>query len=245
MALRVFAGGRVFGRTFGTGVPRVVGLHGWGRTGADLEASLTGLDAVALDLPGFGSSPPPEAAWGATEYAAALDPVLDEVGLPPVLVGHSFGGRVAVVVAAQRPVAGLVLTGTPLLRLRPPALPSRRYRLVRAAHRRGFVSDAHMEDLRRRSGSADYRAASGIMRDVLVRTVAESYEDALGRLSCPVRLVWGGNDREVPPAVAVAALAILEAGGVDAELTVVDGVGHHLPLERPAALRATIDGLLS
>lgn len=244
MALKAFAGGRVFGRTSGSGDPRVVGLHGWARTAADFDAVLSGLDAVALDLPGFGASPPPDAVWGAAGYAAALGPVFAELPAPPVVIGHSFGGRVAVALAADRPLAGLVLTGTPLLRLRPPARPSTRYRLLRAAHRRGLVSDGRMEALRRRSGSADYRAASGILRDVLVRVVAETYEDELARLRCPVRLVWGAADTEVPVAVAEAALALLGDAGVDATLTVVEGAGHQLPLERPAALRAALDTLL-
>ncbi len=244
MALRAFAGGRLFARTFGADAPRIVGLHGWGRSAADLDGVLTGLDALAVDLPGFGASPPPEEPWGAADYAAALDPVFDTLEAPPVILGHSFGGRVAVAVAARRPVAGLVLAGTPLLRLRPPAPASRRYRLLRAAHRRGLVSDVRMEALRRRSGSADYRAATGVMRDVLVRVVTETYESELARLTCPVRLVWGGEDREVPVEVAERARRILSDAGVAATLTVIEGVGHHVPLERPSALRAALDDLV-
>ncbi|MDP9388251.1 MAG: alpha/beta hydrolase, partial [Actinomycetota bacterium] len=116
--LKAFAGGRLFGVAHGSGPASVLALHGWGRSAADFDAALAGLDAVALDLPGFGATPPPPQAWGGAEYAAAVAPVLDEMAPPVVVLGHSFGGRVAVHLAASRPplVAGLVLAGVPLVR---------------------------------------------------------------------------------------------------------------------------------
>ena len=62
------------------------------------------LDAVALDLPGFGAAPPPPEPWGTPQYADALSPLLDELG-PVVVLGHSFGGRVAIELAHRRPDA--------------------------------------------------------------------------------------------------------------------------------------------
>ena len=94
-----------------------------------------------------------------------------------------------------------------------------------------------MEAVRRRHGSADYRAATGVMREVLVRSVNETDEDQLGAVTCPVELVWGEADTEAPPAVAEAALALLP----DGRLTVRPGVGHFLPTEDPAALRAALE----
>ena len=245
--LSAFADGRLFGSVHGSGAPgapSVLALHGWGRSGADFDAVLQGLDAVALDLPGFGATPPPSEAWGAAGYAMAIAPVLDELATPVVVVGHSFGGRVAVHLADARPerIAALVLTGVPLVK--PPGAvtsasrPAAVYRVARALHRRGLFPDARMEALRRRHGSPDYRAATGVMRDVLVRVVNETYEEQLARLACPVELVWGDDDPEVPVAVAEAALAFLSAGlGI---LTVVPGAGHFTPRTAPVELRAAV-----
>src|SRR5687768_10318163 len=116
--LKAYAGGRLFGAVTGTDRPWVLALHGWRRTHADFAATLDGLDAIAVDLPGFGNSPEPDSGWGAAEYATSVLPVLDELGPAPVVLGHSFGGRVAVHLAASAPdrVGALVLTGVPLLR---------------------------------------------------------------------------------------------------------------------------------
>jgi pimeloyl-ACP methyl ester carboxylesterase len=102
-----------------------------------------------------------------------------------------------------------------------------------------------MEALRQRYGSADYRLASGVMRETLVKVVNESYEAELMRLSAPVRLLWGVADTEVPVGVAERAAAILSQRGIDARLEVVEGASHWLPTEAPATLRRTVDDLLA
>lgn len=245
--LKAFDSGRLFGVVHGgDGPARVLALHGWRRTSADFAAVLSGLGAgagvgaVALDLPGFGASPEPPGAWGAADYAKAVAAVLPELGTPVVVLGHSFGGRVAVHLAADHPdaVSALVLTGVPLIRRAPSGRPPLKFRAARWLHRRGVLSDERMEALRRRHGSADYRAATGVMRDVFVRVVNESYEEPLGRLRCPVELVWGDDDAEARLAVAEEARALL---GDRATLTVLPGAGHLTPLTAPDALRAAVE----
>jgi pimeloyl-ACP methyl ester carboxylesterase len=235
--LTSFAGGAVFGRRHDQ--RPVLALHGWGRSSQDFDMVLSATGGVAIDLPGFGASPAPEASMGAEGYAEAILPVLDTFDEPPVVIGHSFGGRVAVVLEARHPgsVAAAVLTGVPLLRSAPSARPSLSYRLLRTAHRLGLLGEERMESIRRRRGSADYRAVTGVMRDVLVTVVNESYEEELSGLRIPVRLVWGAEDREVPVTVARRAFELLDSAGVtDLDLTVVQSGGHQLPLTHPAVL---------
>lgn len=257
--LTSFDQGRLFGSRTGAGPPWVLALHGWRRTSADWDAVLGALapvagqaapedplDVVALDLPGFGAAPPPPEAWGSAEYAAALSPLLAamvaEAGRPVVVLGHSFGGRVAAHLGARWPelVGALVLSGVP--RLAGVGTGARRtaagFRAGRALHRRGLIGDAAMESLRSRYGSDDYRAAQGVMREVLVKAVNESYESQLAALAGPVELVWGSADTVAPLAGAEAALALL---GERCRLTVCEGVGHLTPLEAPGALRAAVE----
>jgi pimeloyl-ACP methyl ester carboxylesterase len=236
--LQTFASGRLFGATHGSGTPRVLALHGWRRDHRDFDAALHGVDALAVDLPGFGATPPPDGAWGAGEYASAVAPVLDELAQPVVLLGHSFGGRVAVHLAATHPdvVGAVVLTGVPLIRRQGAGTPKLSFRIARALHRRGVVSDARMEARREREGSADYRAAKGVMRDVFVRVVNESYEDQLRAVRCPIELVWGDDDTEAPLWMAEQAAAIAPA----ATLTTVAGAGHMTPQTAPDALRGAL-----
>jgi pimeloyl-ACP methyl ester carboxylesterase len=264
MALRSLAGGTIFADVSGRGWPLTVGLHGWGRERSDMGPAVAGLPGTAacLDLPGHGTSPEPPEAWSGHDYATAIGGVIDELmadvakkvaesddGDPGpvgrvILVGHSFGGRVSVCLAADRPelVSGLVLAGVPLLhRQTVSARPALGFRVARKLHAWHVLPDARMEKLRQRYGSADYAAAQGVMRQVLVTSVRESYEDELARIQCPVALVWGGNDTAAPVDVARRAQAMITT---PCTIDVVDGVGHDVHTDRPDLLHQRVVGLL-
>ncbi len=214
MTLRVYGGGTVFGEHKNGRQPSLLGLHGWGRTRLDLLEVLSKTDyqSVAFDLPGFGASPLPRGVWGATEYAELIaDAIVEMGGKPLIVVGHSFGGRVATCLAANHAqlVAGLVLIAVPLLRVIQNPRPSLSYRVLRLARRINLISEKRIETARQRFGSDDYRTAEGIMRDVLVRVVNEDYREELGRIHCPVGLVWGAEDTAVPQEIAHHAAALL------------------------------------
>lgn len=263
--LRSFAGGSVFGETWGADPPRVLALHGWRRTHEDFAgvigpASPAGpTPSLALDLPGFGASPAPGEPWGSDEYARLVARVIEELapgspdgGLegsstsgqsPFVVVGHSFGGRVAVHLAAARPdlVSALVLTGVPLVRLGSKAGRSPLgYRSIRALRRANLVPESMLERARQRYGSADYLAAQGVMRQVLVRLTNENYAEQIARIQCPVELVWADNDTEAPLGVAEAVAEQVPG----ANLTVCPGAGHMTLLTVPDTVRKAVDRAL-
>ncbi|HWG74236.1 MAG TPA: alpha/beta fold hydrolase [Acidimicrobiales bacterium] len=243
MPLTTFAGGRLFGVRHGHDRPWVLALHGWQRSHGDFASVLESLDAVALDLPGFGAAPEPPAGWSPADYANWVAPVLDELAERPVVLGHSFGGRVAVHLAATHGarVGAVVLTGVPLVhapgtRRRRPPIPFRVGRTLRRAH---LVSDSAMEALRQRYGSADYRNARGVMRQVLVKAVGEDggYGELLAAYPGPIELVWGADDTAAPVAGAETALGFCRQG----RLCVVTGVDHFTPRHAVAELRAALE----
>ena len=174
----------------------------------------------------------------ATLLASALDTISSE---PLVLVGHSHGGRVATVLAAEHPerVRALVLTGVPLVRLSSPRRSPWGYRVVRELHRRGVISESRMEAARQKYGSSDYRNSSGLLREILVTLVNESYEKALEHVTSPTTLLWGENDSEVPLSVAHRAMEILTSS-TSVTLDIVADTGHLLPTERPVELAAHV-----
>jgi pimeloyl-ACP methyl ester carboxylesterase len=254
MALGTFGGGRLWGTRYGRAAPWVLALHGWGRDHHDFDPVLDGLDAVALDLPGHGVAPEPPGPWSSAEYADWVAPALDDLdGGPVVLVGHSFGARVAVRLAdgngpAPGRVGALVLVGAPLAP--PPGAVARRaplaYRAGRALNRAGLVPEDRMERLRQRYGSADYRRASPMMRGVLVKAVAETAQAAYmpsvlswARAGRPLELVWGEQDDVASPAGCRAALQGL-AGTTSVRTTLVPGAAHLMTPPLAAEVRAAL-----
>ena len=132
-----------------------------------------------------------------------------------------------------------MLTGVPLLdRQGRRARPAAAYRMARRLNSLGLLGDDRMEAMRKRYGSADYRAAHGVMRDVLVRLLAEQYGDAMSAVSCPVDLVWGerghrGAARGGRPG---------HVGVPRRQTVTLPGVGHLLPTEAPGPLRQAVLG---
>ncbi|MFP4513215.1 MAG: alpha/beta fold hydrolase [Acidimicrobiales bacterium] len=241
MTLRTHLGGSLFAEHLAGRPPRLLAMHGWGRNRSDLVGALEGRDVVSLDLPGFGASPAPPEPWGAARYADLVAEMLRAQDTGPVLVvGHSFGGRVAVHLAADHPelVSGVVLVGTPLWRSAAPSKGPLAYRAVRRLRRMRLIPEPVLDSMRRRYGSADYRAASGVMRDVLVTVVNEDYREQLAAISCPVGFCWGAEDTAAPASLAT------EAAGIVADcvtLDIVDGAGHDVHRSHPDRLAAVID----
>lgn len=233
MSILSFADGRLIAQEMGPAPDRdrVVYLHGWGRDRTDWVKMADRVGGLAVDLPGFGSSARPTAAMGAHDYGELVRDLIGEWGHgePVTIVGHSFGGRIAIATAADHPdlVDSLVVAGTPLFR-RQPGRQSLGLRLAKLANRLGIVSDAKLEKERLKRGSPDYRNAQGVMRDCFVKLVNEDYRTELQQLTQPTTFIWGVNDTAASVDDGRRAAELVR----NAHLVELDA-GHDVHLERP------------
>ncbi len=224
----------------GQGDP-VILLHGWGATSqslAPLSGALTdSFRVLAVDLPGFGWSPAPPGAWGTTDYAGHVERLMQGVGIGrAAFLGHSFGGRIAIRLAAQQPalVSRLVLVAS--AGIRPPRRAGYRVRVAAAKLARWFFSlpgwgatgQRMVSRVSSRFGSRDYRAA-GPMRPTLVKLVNEDLTPLLPAIQAPTLILWGDRDQEVPRC----AMEIMAAKIPHARLVVFEGAGHFPFLDVP------------
>jgi pimeloyl-ACP methyl ester carboxylesterase len=221
----------------GSGLDVVV-LHGWGGRIESMAPALECLShafhVVALDLPGFGESEAPRGSWGTPDYAAYVHDVLAEMGISKAFfVGHSFGAKVSLYLAATHPelVEKLVAVGSPGLRT-PPSLTARIKRIAsrgaRAAGYLGPLGRALRSSVYDRIASQDYREA-GPMRPILVKVVNEDLSGLLRRVAAPTLLVWGARDDAVP----IAHARRMERLIPDAGLVLFEDAGHFAYLDEP------------
>ena len=214
----------------GTGDPCVV-LHGWGgrieSVGPIIQCLSARFRVVSIDLPGFGESPVPGGVWGTPDYATYLRDLLAELGVARShFVGHSFGAKISLYLAATVPalVDKLVLAGSPGLRT-PPSAKARAKRAVsrgaRTVGKLGAPGRALRDRIYGTIASQDYLDA-GQMRPIMVKVVNEDFKELLPRISASTLLVWGDADDAAP----LAHGRTMEQLIPDAGLVIFEGAGH-------------------
>jgi pimeloyl-ACP methyl ester carboxylesterase len=211
----------------GTGRALIL-LHGWGchsGTFKDLQSALSEkYRVIAVDFPGFGRSEEPEEIWGCREYAQWTQRFLQKLNIPsPLMLGHSFGGRVALVLNSLLPVSGLVLTGSAGLKAANHAPKKSPARYLPACLKKGLLRDIFIQ----LAGSDDYKRASPRMREVLKKVIAEDLRPFAEKITVPTLLIWGENDQETP----VAAGEDFHATIPSSTLEIMTDCGHYAFLE--------------
>lgn len=209
-------------------------LHGWG---ADIRAIKPIADALSgkfkvwlLDLPGFGQSDMPPENWDVYSYADFVKKFADTMEIVnPILIGHSFGGRLSIILAAKK----LMIPPKIILVDSAGIKPKRgvdyyckvyTYKMMkRIAALMGKLSKPFEEKIKSKFGSSDYKNANPIMRAVMVRVVNEDLTYLLKDIACPTLLFWGEKDDATPLSDAKKMEKLIP----DAGIVTVSGGGHY------------------
>jgi len=215
-ALTEINGLRITEAVIGEGIPLLM-LHGWGAH-IDLLWPLAsrlaplGYRIYMLDLPGFGASDLPPVAWSVHDYADFVLAYLAHHHLDRVhLFGHSFGGRLSLILGAEHP--------------------EKLYKTLRdGLNRTGLtrLSDGLRLRYNARYSSTDFQAVSGVMRETFVKVVNEDLSAFAARVKPSTLLLWGDQDQDTPLWQA----KILEKTIPDAGLVVFSGAGHYSYLDK-------------
>lgn len=208
----------------------IVILHGWGHSKASWQAAFEGMSdirMIAYDLPGFGSEPFPPAGgpdWGVPEYAAWVQEKIETEGLQQVmLLGHSFGGRIAAHVASGRPtwLSALILYAAPCL-YRPSLEVRFKKNMARVAKMFGLKGKYRGNP---ELVEADQHGLGGIYR----RVVNFDQTSILKEITVPTLLLWGEKDMDVPLRIAHEMSELIPAS----QLEILPGLGHNAHIENP------------
>ncbi len=177
----------------------IVLLHGWGQNIEMMEPLGKNLcennQITILDFPGFGSSQTPNFAYTINDYTTLLHDFLEELKIDnPILIGHSFGGRIAINYASKYNVKKLVLLASPF---RSQTKNGVKVKLLKSLKKIKFLNPI-AEYAKKHMGSNDYRSAKGVMREILVNTVNENLEENAKLIKAETLIIWGEEDEAVP-----------------------------------------------
>jgi len=176
-----------------------------------------------VDLYGFGKTPHPNYPLYIEDYARGVEEVIAETGGGEVvLVGHSFGGRIAMRLAAKCPsVVGLVLIDSAGV------IPRRGLGYYLRVGGYKLAKKLHLKT--KMQGSPDYAALSGAIKGTFVNVVNESSLPDAKKIVAPTLLLWGSEDRDTP----LYMCRKLQRTIRDCEEVVFKGAGHFSYLDRP------------
>ncbi len=201
-------------------------LPGWGQNSSFWENFAAKFSKIQVfDLPGFGSQPAPARTWGVPDYADWVETEIKaHAENDVVLLGHSFGGRVAGYLASKKPVwlKGLILHGAPCL-YRPTLEIKLKIKAAQLLKRIGFspIGPIKSSELK--------HAEQAQMGEIFRKVVNFDETDILPKVAVPTLLVWGKHDQEVPLRIAEEMQHLIKSS----KLTVIENAGHNLHLEKP------------
>lgn len=184
----------------GKGKKDIVLLHGWGQNIEMMMPLAKLLENVAkitiIDFPGHGLTPEPLEELSVYDFSTILEKFLIKLNIKnPIIIGHSFGGRIGIIFASRNKTEKLILFGAPCIRKEKKL--SLKVRILKFLKKIPVINK--LENFaKKRIGSTDYRNASPIMREILVNTVNEDLTECAKKIKCPTLLIWGDMDKGAP-----------------------------------------------
>ncbi|MBD5355486.1 MAG: alpha/beta hydrolase [Bacteroides sp.] len=232
------------------GIP-VLLMHGWGcdHTTVRSIASILSpsMRVINVDLPGHGKSSEPPGVWGVEDFTSLMEKMVVILDMKrPVLIGHSFGGRIAILMSSRKDVGKVVLVDAAGIK------PRRSFKYYWKVYT--FKAGKNIllslfgkekggkmvEKWRSKKGSADYRNSSPIMRAVMSRCVNEDLKHVMPDIKSSTLLVWGENDTATPLSDAKTMEKLIP----DAGLVAFPGCGHYSFLDNPFGFKAVLKEFL-
>ncbi len=219
----------------------LVFLHGWGSNMRVFDRIISVLKAnyniYAIDLSGFGNSPEPDADWSVLDYSNFIEKFINYFNIQnPILLGHSFGGRISIRLAHKKIPSKIVLINSAgIIRKRGFSykIKVRTYKFLNKIKKFPPIDFAFgdlIQAYTSKAGSEDYKRASAKMKLVLKKAVNEDLAPLMPEINLPTLLVWGDKDDVTPLHTGKKIHELIP----NSKLVILKDTGHYSFMEKPA-----------
>jgi len=201
-----------------------------------------------LDLPCFGDEPCPTEVWGIEEYAKFVNKKIKDLNLiKPVIFGHSFGGAIATLLAADHPeiFSRLILSGPAIFR-QPKSFKKTVFLVLAKLGKFIFALpllnkfSALSKKILYRLANSDYNETSGVKREIFKKITGQDLSQTAKRLALPTLIIWGEKDGFVPVKQAKKLAGMIKGS----KLEVIAGAKHGLHLKMPEKLYSLVKNFI-
>lgn len=226
-------------------------LHGW-------QDNLRTFDAIAqilsetnrvirLDCPGFGQSETPKETWNLDDYVVFVKNFIQKLNIQvDILVGHSFGGRIAIKGAATnnlQPAKIILINSAGIAKSK-----TLRNFILKILAKIGNVLISispfvfwrgKLREKFYKSIGNDYLNA-GAIREIFLKIIAEDLAGNAKKINIPTLLIWGENDNETPLSDGKLFSQIIP----NSKLEIINNTGHFVHQEKPEEIAKLIQEFL-
>lgn len=233
----------------GNGENAIIFLHGWGQNNQTFSQIIKyfqeNYKIYNIDLPGFGLSDKPAYPFSTSDYARILKEIIVYYKIEkPIIIGHSFGGRVAIkYTALYNGVKKLVLVNSAGIVNKKKLtyyIKVYTYKFLKKCFSLPLLKK-YKEKVLSYFGSSDYRKADEKMKQTLVKVVNEDLRDLLELITCPTLLIWGENDNITPLSDAY----IMQKHLLNSGIVKIKNAGHFSYLDNPQLFISVLDVFLN
>lgn len=220
---------------------QIVILPGWGQNKKHWVHNVRQLSKIgpikAIDLPGFGEELLVSDEWGIPEYANWVSNLINKNKMKDVvLIGHSFGGKIASYLSSQNPawLKALILVATPAL-YRPSLFVRSKialYKIIKRIVPNSIREVFYSEELK--------EAKKQGMEKILRKVVPFDQTLLLTKIRVPTLLIWGENDDYPPISIGKEINSLIP----NSKLKVIEDAGHQINIQKPLLLYANIKNFI-
>lgn len=153
-------------------------------------------NVLILDFPGFGLTQKPDSSWDTYDYASYVEKFLAKLEIKKCnILAHSFGGRVATVLAANtKLIDKLILVDAAGYEKKDLTTKIKLFIYLKIKKIFKFIKKGEFSNFfKNKLGSEDYKNARG-MRDIFVRIVNQDLSDLMQKIKIPALIIWGEYD---------------------------------------------------
>jgi pimeloyl-ACP methyl ester carboxylesterase len=222
-------------------------LHGWQDNLHTFDALMPLLSTtnrvIRLDCPGFGQSEIPERAWDLDNYVKLVENFIQKLHLQvDVLIGHSFGGRIAIKGAADKNLQPnkIVLVNSAgiaknkILRNSVLKIGAKIIGWITYIPPFVFWREKWRKKMYESIGS-DYLNA-GAMQETFLKIISEDLSASAKKINIPTLLIWGADDTETPLSDGKLFSQLIP----NSKLEIINGAGHFVHQKKPEAVAKLI-----
>lgn len=226
-------------------------LPGWGTTIDTYKTLINAISSYScvycLDMPGFGNSDQPNNSWNIDDYVSFVTKFIKNQNIKELdLIGHSNGGRIIIKLLNNKKidfkVNKVILIGSAGI-----VHKKNFYYFIKLKIFKLFKTLLELKPIKKlfpnlllklknHFGSEDYRNASPIMKETIIKLVNEDLTEYLPNISVPTLLIWGELDTATP----ISDGEIMEKLIPDAGLIKIKNCSHYVFLENPTYINQII-----